>query len=259
MKQTALRSFAIVALCALVLTVSACFSPLQGVEDGTLAVRLSFPDGIHTMENESLVGRLYVVNAAYEVLLRTVLAYEDFLDVFYYDIPIEQFADYPMLLPVLLRLEEILDDLEEDLMLKAPVMFGGKPFYDFSVSNPTAGGSVTPPGVPADRAYFVYLDMWYPGEQDKDDADPVFESVAWYERDPYEELLSGFAEIPSDQRLATVWTDPLEAFNAARTLFNNLKAAYLDSDTYPFIPATFVRRGRTATVQLQMRALPTGP
>ncbi|TVR07074.1 MAG: hypothetical protein EA403_00195 [Spirochaetaceae bacterium] len=254
-KSTAFGTVAVVL--ALIFALSSCFSPLQGVNEGNLAVRVSFPDGIHAMESESLVGRLYVINAAYEGLLRTVLAYEDFLDVFYYDVPISAFNDYPILLQAFLRLEEFLDKREEELILKAPVMFGGKPYFDFNVNDPRGGGSVTPPGVPADRAYFVYLDMWNPGEQDQDDADPVFESVAWDESDPYEDLLSEFGDASPGDRLSMLGGTPLEIFNGAESLFNDVRAAYRDREAYPFISAAFVPRGGTAEITLQMREFPS--
>ncbi len=257
MKSTTLVTIAVV--CALTLSLSSCFSPLQGVNEGNLSVRVFFPDAIHTMETtESLVGRLYVINAAYEVLLRTVLAYEDFLDVFYYDVPIQEFNDYPILLQAFLQLEAILDDLEEDLILKAPVMFGGKPYFDFVVNNPRDGGSITPPGVPADRAYFVYLDMWHPGEQDQDDAEPVYESVAWDESDP-SVALEEYWNADRLVRLSMLGGNDLTAFETAHSLFTTFLADYRDTQGFPFIPAALVPRGGTASMTLQMRPVDGEP
>ncbi len=230
-----------------VFLLTACYAPLVAESAGELSVRLQ--GSLPGMESgATYVARMYVVNAAYEDLLRRGAAYDDFLELNYYSVEAAGLVPNAELLAYYHKLElEYDDDLVPDLILKAPIKFGGRPYYQFTVS--AGSGSLTLPGVPSNRSYLVFIEFFEPGV-DYDEADAVDETVLWRDGDPYDTVLggtdpteSGYLVNPDDGTRA----DAIEKFEAVRAL-------YRDREQLPFIDPVFVPSGRTAVAALQLRS-----
>lgn len=236
------------ALIPVALLVAGCHAPLGGEADGELAIRLqgSLPGMDGGVE---YVARMYVVNAAYEDLLRRGAAYDDFLELNYYSLDNTDVAPNAELLAYYHELEaEYDDELVPDLILKAPIKFGGRPYYQFTVSG--GGGSVTLPGVPSGRSYLVFIEFFEKGV-DYDEADAIDETVLWRDGDPYDTELGG-----EDPATSQFFVSPEDGTREiAVEAFQEVLTVYRDRTQLPFIDPVFVEAGRTAIASLQLRSL----
>ncbi len=250
------------------LLLSACYAPLADSGEGSIAMSISLPGSIFAQETiepgttQNFVARVYVGNLAYEDLIRRFVAYDDFIDENYYSDVLWQAELDPEIVGVLenyyTQVEATMDDLEEDVVLKAATMFGGKPYYDVVLSvqvdgegNATGGGSFTLPGIPAGRSYVVFFDVYEVGDQDKDDADIVAYSRVWQsDPDPYEEMFEANGSgLVLDQ--VTGETDPEEALAAARAALQAVLSEYRNREKHPVSPV-FVEAGKTVEIQLEV-------
>ncbi len=250
------------------LLLSACYAPLADSGEGSIAMSISLPGSIFAQETiepgttQNFVARVYVGNLAYEDLIRRFVAYDDFIDENYYSDVLWQAELDPEIVGVLenyyTQVEATMDDLEEDVVLKAATMFGGKPYYDVVLSvqvdgegNATGGGSFTLPGIPAGRSYVVFFDVYEVGDQDKDDAEIVAYSRVWQsDPDPYEEMFEANGSgLVLDQ--VTGETDPEEALAAARAALQAVLSEYRNREKHPVSPV-FVEAGKTVEIQLEV-------
>ena len=246
---------------AMSLLLAGCYAPLADSGEGSIAMQVSLPGSIFAQQSsESFVARIYVGNLTYEDLLRRFAAYDDFLEENYYywadsagGIPNEE-TFWNVLVPYYQQVEATMDELEEDVILKAATMFGGNPYYDveFSVQiedgTAVGGGSFRLPGIPAGREYVVFFDVYAPGDQDKDDADLVAYSRVWRVADPYQEL---FRDGGSRGGAGIVELTGTTSVEEVRDALAAVRAAYGDKSAYPVV-SVLVESGKTATIAVDV-------
>ncbi len=229
----------------LVLSVAGCFAPLGESSDGALAINASVPGEIFTQASQTFVARTYVANLDYEDLVRRFLAYEDFLDV-NEELDTSGWQDY------FDQLEEEKDDIDIDMALKAVIKFGGNPYVDVTISSTGVvgdTGSFTITGLPADRDYTVYMDVYRPGDEDDDDADNQAESELFTSGStPWNEMFPNGDDPPNTGDPGVASSNTLAA---AQTAFNNVLTEYTNTAKHPVISA-FVEEGETATINLDL-------
>ncbi|TVR32928.1 MAG: hypothetical protein EA404_06255 [Spirochaetaceae bacterium] len=257
---------------AINLLLAGCYAPLADSGEGSIAMKVSLPGSILAQQSsESFVARIYVGNLAYEDLLRRFAAYDDFLEENYY-----YYVDNPsqmeeldsevreqllnVLVPYYQQVEATMDDLEEDVILKAATMFGGNPYYDVTFSVrledgvAVGGGSFTLPGIPAGREYVVFFDVYEPGDQDRDDADMVAYSRVWREADPYQELFrtgNGNGDDRGGGGIVVLDGPNPPEVEDARAALAAVRAAYADKRAYPVV-SVLVESGKTATIAVDV-------
>ena len=254
-KRTLQKAIVVFVAAAVAIGLSACYAPLGASGTGNLAVNVTVPGSIFTQSTQSYVARVLVVNQAYEQKLRRTIGIGMFVD---------ENDNVNMSNP---GVQKFFDDLEDeetegviDLILKATVKFGGKYFYDTLITADVAsGGSFLLPGIPAGRSYLVYFELYEPGQQEDEDAPPIYESIVW-DYDP-EQWLFQDGDRPGSLGPPDTMPTLAEAQAALNLTLNGegdnpSRRGYLNVPLRPGVLVA-VEEGKTATADILLE-LPNG-
>lgn len=170
-----LRPAGVAIAAALVLTVlTACYAPLGVEATGGLAINMTLPGSISAQSGGSYIARVIVFNQEYEDQLRRAIAIGMFVD--------ENKDQVVLTSEVRAYLDSLEDEAEEllaNLLLRAPVRFGGKYYIDIPINTGSGAGEFVLPGIPAGRSYIVYARLFESGVPFDEDDDPAYESLVW--------------------------------------------------------------------------------
>ena len=171
-----LRRASVALAAALLLTVlTACYAPLGVESTGGLAINMTLPGSIFAQSTDSYIARVIVFNQAYERQLRRAIAIGMFVD------ENDSGSFLPEVQSFLDSLEDEAEDLLADLLLRAPVRFGGKYYIDIPINLGSGSGELVLPGIPAGRSYIIYARLFPSGMSFDEDDEPKYENVVWDE------------------------------------------------------------------------------
>ena len=227
------KLFRLAILAGLIVVLAGCYATLGKEADGNLAVNAALP-GVDVQPGTTYVARIYISTLDYEDLVRQYLAYEDFLD---------ENGDASTWIGYYNDLETERDNIEIDLALKGVVKFGGKPYIDVEIVVGADPGSFTITGIPAGKEYTAYIQVFNQGDEDDEDADPVWDSELFSSSTtPYDD----FFPAPGD-------VAPGASSAAAQSAFETVLAGYRDTATYP-VYSVAIEEGETSTLTLTLAA-----